>query len=218
MAEGEPGVTRKEQLVESIKLLPVIGNPLAYLIKYWGIKELIFLLAGFIVGWGIVYFGKSPEFVIAVYRVTQPPPKIEPKPDHIDYKVTENAPEWPQPYIFWLEQEGDDLKSQGLIQDYKMCFLNSKEIDPKSKANEWMFEKFTWELSTERDSEIKGYAFTLNKEDFSQLLASSKEKPASINFVVPAYQKGSKLFSIIRISWNQSNDPPSCESIRSVVK
>jgi hypothetical protein len=218
MAKKETSAGSKEQITDLVKMIPLLGNFLAWLIKYRTIKELIFGIVGFSVGWTIVYFGHAPEFIISIYRVTQPPPAVAPKPDHIDYKAKKDAPEWSQPYVYWLEQEGDELKKQNLIQDYKMCFLTSEEITAKSTANDWVFEEFKWELSTERDCEIKGYAFNLNKEDFSKLLEPGIESPASLSFVVPAYRKGSKLFSIARISWNQNNEPPACESIRSTVK
>lgn len=214
---GDAIQSGKRKVVELVKVIPVVGPAVGYVLEHWGIMETVFLAVGFLVGWGVVLLGQAPEFLISTYRVTQPPPKVEPKPGHVGFKVLEAGPEWLQPYVFWLEQEGNDLKAKGMIQDYEICLLDG-ESDIKSTARDWVLEKFIWELKTERDWQVNGYAFSTYKEGSFVFLESVKDAQASVGFTVPAYRKESKLLSIIRVSWKQGGVQTTCKDIRSSVK
>src|SRR5881227_3421370 len=101
----------RERIIGGLELIPLVGKFLAFVPKHWGFKETIFLIVGFLIGWGIVYFDKAPETLIAGYRSTPRPPEVKPKPAHIDLTVVSPPPDWLRQHSHWLENEGTDLRT-----------------------------------------------------------------------------------------------------------
>lgn len=215
---GSETPSLRKKISDAVKLAPLVGPLLGYAIDNWGISHAIFLGVGFVVGWGIVYWNTAPEFLVAGYKTPQSPPTTERRPSSIKYRALQTSPEWAQPYVFWLEQEGIALQKENVIQRFQVCYLEA-ETDPKPTSANWITEPFKWQLTTERDWKIQGYSFEIDKEGFFHplQLQPGQPSPASIIFAVPKYRKDSKLFSIVSILMTQKEANVSCENLRSEV-
>jgi hypothetical protein len=197
----------KEKIVAAIKLIPVLGTPLEFIIKNWGIKELSFFITGFTLALVLVFFGRIPEILISgkyksLLDKASQSVGARTRPSHVHINLVKAPPNWVLPYIFWLEKEADELKYNKLIKGYMIESVESEELSTTLE--------FVWVLKASPGFVISGWAFRLTNtgsEKCFEPLKATKEVPDSISFVVPKCEKGDKLLAIIRVSWMQDISP-----------
>lgn len=200
----KPEPSYKKKIIEGIKVIPLVGSFLAYVIEHWGIRETIFLIVGFAVGWGVVFSGKAPEHLVKAYRVSTPPTEPKDKPGRIDI-ITAQVPKGLEPYSFWLEKEIDSLKEQNIVNGYQSCSFSSQELSSTSK--------FIWKLEADLGYRISGRGFKLNNDGTIEILELSKPKDGIIDFTVPKSLQGYKLLALLAVSWDRDLPVSECSTL-----
>jgi hypothetical protein len=195
----------KKKIIEGIKLIPLVGSSLAYLIEHWGIRETIFLIVGFAIGWVVVFSGKAPEVLVKGYRVSTPPTDPKDKPARIDILPAQAIPKGLDPYSFWLEKEIDSLKEQNIVKGYQSCSFYSQELSSTSK--------YTWKLEADLGYRISGRGFKLNHDGTIEILELSKPKDNIIDFTVPKSLQGYKLLALLALSWDRDLPVSECSTL-----
>lgn len=205
-APSDEKKTPLARAVGAIKLLPGIGNPLAYLIEHWGLRETVFGVIGWLVGWTLVYFGLAPKLLLrrsleASPGATTPRARLE----RVALHLLEDLPDWLQPYSRWLEEEADDLVANQRIAGYRSCNLHAAGFEPSAG--------FRWQLKAAPGFEMSGWAFRHTREDLFQRLEPEKLDAATLRFAVPALDEGDELLTVLTVRGPQSMDMETCQDL-----
>jgi hypothetical protein len=210
-----PPSTSKTRFIEFLKASEIPGAAfLAYVVEHWGWGSLLFLVVGFLIGWTWVWWGYAPGFLVGSYRTPTHQRGLSAKPQSLEVAPAD-APEWLQPQVSWLEDEGESIKKQGNINGYQICTVTT-EMPKNAGQSELEFPSFEWELKADRDCEVKGFAFKQNVEQFQPLdlaRTSGQSTPDVIRFIVPrGTLGGEKLVALIRLSWKTGTPATDCKN------
>ena len=208
-----------DDFLEVIKELPWgVGPFLVFTARRLGAKHflLIFvaLLTGIISGWAVVYIGLAPDFVVsdkykrgaqkadASLRTT--PRSIEVTP------VGEPNPDWLQPYVGWIEEEGQAQKDVEATLHVGSGAVFHVLQSPTTE--------FVWSLRASPGFELEGRAFRVTDDGLIQPLKSSKDGN-SIDFDVPECEKKESLYAVVMAKWRGEMSPPDIQStFKSIIK
>jgi hypothetical protein len=148
----------------------------------------------------LLFFGVTIGLAIPLLNTTQAPAKTGAKPSSIDIdkEASKRLPGFLEPYKRWLEEEGDRLRGQNLIEGFTLCTVISK---PLSNASQ-----FGWKLEASPGFEVSGLAFRQTKDNAFEPLGPGQNDAGSSLFKVPGCIKGDKLIAIVRVSWKKGGE------------
>lgn len=200
----------REWFVDFLKIFTV-GKALAFIMEKHGLAALVFFLLGIVVMGGIVWLGWAPNILVSTYKTESAEVKYAAKPTHLDLIALDPIPEWIQPYLSWLEQEGEAQLKEHAIAGHKECAFRGNVSTESGNVPD-----FNWELRTERDTEINGFGFKEADGMFQPLVLSKSGQsttPSVIRFSVAGARGGNKVISVLRLTWKQGDRSESCEEM-----
>lgn len=206
----------KQTLAEFFDLIPVVGPTLKFLLTHWGGLAIFFVFVGLVVGWGSVYIGKVPEFIVKKYRETASPPAAGPKPSSIgrhQIKTDDDLQPYLHPYLRLLQEEAVSARQNHLIDDF---YLESYEGRvPDVKPGE-AIPAFEWSFQTASDYDLSGLGLMFTKVDkveYLRPLTITKENRHSVRVSIPQNKADDRLVVILRATWKGISRPISLNSI-----
>ncbi|HEX7317623.1 MAG TPA: hypothetical protein VF297_27220 [Pyrinomonadaceae bacterium] len=205
----------EEAFNKAVEGIPVVGATLVFIIKKWGPPGLLLFFFGGVFALGLVYLGVIPGGLVSdKYRAAPPAPDAQ-------EGVTLKGP------IQLEVSEAEDGWLQALTDLYRREGVDAQEAEPDQRSSAGAFEytvqektkTFTWELSAQAGLKMTAMAFKVSRDKATGDEAIQQLKPTgddhTLNFSVPACQKGDKLVAVVRV-WSKLTPPP--EDIRLVLR
>lgn len=220
----ESGRTSKvwDDTLEVVKEIPYgVGPTLVFIARRLGIKRsllltavILSLLIGIAVGWALVYLGWAPNFVVSD-KYTMDSKKADASERRLPVNVEvapvgDPKPDWLQPYVIWIEDEGRAQKDLDATLHVGVGAV-SHELQSATT-------KFVWSLKANPGFELDGRAFLLTNDDFIKPLNVIKDGNF-VNVDVPECEKKEKLYAVVIAKWKGEVSPVDIQStFTSIVK
>ena len=195
--------TLKSRIAGFVELIPFIGKPLAYVVKEFRLLEGVFIILAFLFGWGVVYLGYAPEFLIGSYRQSPPKVKLGDKPSSLNLSNIQNISDWLRPYSYWLEKEADALQAQHKIQGYLVCASESSELSATPE--------YPLALKASPDYQISAWAFIVNDDQAFKRLDVSSKDASTVRFKVPKVEQRYRLLTVVSITGSKKAPEGACK-------
>jgi hypothetical protein len=211
-----------DDILEVIKELPWgVGPALVFIARRLGIKRsllltvvMVILIIGASVGLSLVYFGWAPNFVVsdkynkdskrAHASERRPPVNVEVA------GVGDPKPDWLQPYVIWIEDEGRAQKDLDAALHVGVGAV-SHELQSATT-------KFVWSLKANPGFELDGRAFLVTNDGFIKPLNLTKDG-TSVDIDVPECEEKETLYAAVIAKWKGNMSPVDIQStFTSVIK
>lgn len=193
-----------DDALEVIKELPWgIGPSLVFIARRLGVRRslvftvfIVMLLTGVAVGWAIVYFGLAPNLIVSD-KYKRDPKKADDSerrtPSSIEVTpLGDPKPDWIQPYVIWLEDEGQAQKDLDTALHVGVGAVIHELQVPTTD--------FVWSLKANPGFDVDGRAFWVTNDGFIKPLKTVKNGH-SVDFDVPKCEKKEKLYAVVIARW-----------------
>lgn len=176
-------------------MIPLIGEPCAWVYKYWGLKVLLSFIFGLGLGLSLVFFGTVPDwFVAKSYKSNQQPATLQVKLSSLEVApIRDPKPDWLQPYADMLDDAAEDKRTATT-----RAGVGAVTSSPLPRT-----EKFRWLLKAVPGFTLNGRAFRVRKDSYIKLFEPVEDQN-SIYFEIPECEEGDRIVGVIIATWQGS--------------